>query len=76
MLVRKTREEEEGVLKSFLQGFSMNLVNLSMLPIEVKILTKKMKGKTLGNTLKAQADMPFKVASIYTDGKITMFIKI
>ena len=64
MLVMKTYEETGGVLKSLLQGFLKRFENFSTMPSEVKTFVKKIKGRTLGRTLKAQADIPLSVTFI------------
>ena len=76
MLVKNTREEDAGVLKSFWQGTLNIFVNFSRILRDVNNLIKKIKGRTLGNTLNAQADIPSRVLDIYKDGNKAILIKI
>ncbi|MBP3345227.1 MAG: hypothetical protein J6K97_03385 [Clostridia bacterium] len=74
MLDRKTNEETGGQLNIFLQGFAKIFENFSVKPRVFKSFVSKIKGKTLGNTFNAQAEIPLKVCFIYISGKIIMFI--
>ena len=64
MLIKNAYDEIELVLKSIFEGFLKSNENLSIVPVEDKILVKKMKGKILGKTLKAQAVIPSSVIEI------------
>lgn len=61
MLETKAKDDREDVLYKNFVGLEKKEENFSTTPERDKILVKNIKGRIAGNTLKAQAVIPFSV---------------